>query len=29
MRAFGYFGKDPIISQRVIHETALVVDALK
>jgi len=29
VRAFGYFGDDPIISQRVIHETALVADALK
>jgi hypothetical protein len=29
VRAFGYFGDDPIISQRVIHETALVSDALK
>ncbi len=29
MRAFGYFGADPILSQRVIHETALVADALK
>jgi len=28
MRAFGYFGRDPILSQRVIHETALVVDRL-
>lgn len=28
-RAFGYFGRDPVISQRVIHETAKVVDALK
>jgi hypothetical protein len=25
MRAFGYFGRDPIISQRVIHETASVI----
>jgi hypothetical protein len=29
MRSFGYFGDDPIIAQRVIHETALVVDSLK
>lgn len=29
MRAFGYFGDDPIISQRVVNETALVVENLK
>jgi hypothetical protein len=26
LRSFGYFGFEPIISQRVIHETAIVVD---
>jgi hypothetical protein len=29
MRAFGYFGHDPILAQRVIHETKLVVDSVK
>lgn len=29
MRSFGYFGDDPIISQRVIHESAMVVDSMK
>jgi hypothetical protein len=29
MRAFGYFGRDPILSQRVIHETSLVVSKLQ
>lgn len=28
LRAFGYFGKDPAISQRVINETAAVADSL-